>query len=118
MIVVQIINFNLKNMEANEYEAVCENLAESFAIVPGLLAKYWLSDSANNTFGGVYIWEDRAAIEDFSKSKLYKAVATHPNLINITSEVFDILENPTKLTRGLKIVDLLKQQEAIRHLLK
>ncbi len=55
MLVVQVINYNVSGMSEQEYDQTCDNLAESFAAVPGLLAKFWLSDRSNNTFG-VFIY--------------------------------------------------------------
>jgi hypothetical protein len=113
MLVVQVINFNLSGMSEQEYRQTCDNLAESFAAVPGLLAKFWLSDSSNNTFGGVYLWENRSVYESFTQSELFNAVATHPNLVNISSKVFDVLDKPTRVTRGFEVVHALEQARAV-----
>ncbi len=113
MIVVQIINFNLSGMSETEYEQTCDNLAGSFAEVPGLLAKYWLSDRANNSYGGVYLWEDRTSLERFTRSELFNSVATHPNLVNISSQVFDVLEGPTRVTRGFDAVSAIEKARAV-----
>ena len=97
---IQIVNFNLHNMTAAEFEKLCSGFAPQFINVPGLVSKVWLSDAASNTFGGVYTWKDRAAFEAYTRSDLFKAVASHPNLANITSRGFDVLEEPTRQTRG------------------
>lgn len=98
---IQIINFNLKDVGEEGYRNLCDQLAPSFANLPGLISKVWLADSASNTYGGVYVWRDREAMVDFTKTDLFNAVATHPNLANITSKDFAILEGPTRVTRGL-----------------
>jgi hypothetical protein len=64
-------------------------------------AKVWLADSATNTYGGVYIWEDRPAMENYARSDLFKTVLSHPNFTAISSRDFDVLEQPTAVTRGL-----------------
>ncbi len=102
---IQIINFNLNGMSEQDYRNTCQKLADSFASVPDLLAKFWLSDSSGNTYGGVYLWEDKSAMEEFGKSELFNLVATHPNLVNISSKGFEVLEEPTRVTRGFKAVD-------------
>ena len=58
---VQIINFQLKDLSETDYAAVCNDLAPVFAEVPGLLAKVWLANSTTQTYGGVYLWQDRKA---------------------------------------------------------
>ena len=75
-------------------------VAPAFAGVPGLLSKVWLADPSTGTYGGVYFWSDRKAMEDYTKTDLFNMVATHPNLTNITSKDFDVMDAPTKVTRG------------------
>ncbi len=98
---IQIINFNLKDISEEEYRNLCDQLAPTFADLPGLVSKAWLTDPASNTYGGVYVWRDREAMVDFTKTELFNAVATHPNLANITSKDFAVLEEPSRVTRGL-----------------
>ena len=98
---IQIVNFNLKEMSEAEFRQLCDELAPTFAAVPGLQSKVWLADPATNTYGGVYTWQDRQAMQNYVQSDLFKAVATHPNFINITAKEFGVLEGPTRVTRGL-----------------
>ena len=97
---VQIINFNLKDATEEAYRAICDDLAPVFGAMPGLLSKVWLADAATNTYGGVYLWEDRVAMETYIDSDVFAAVGAHPNLTNITARDFDVLEAPTHVTRG------------------
>jgi quinol monooxygenase YgiN len=98
---IQIVNFNLSNTTPAEFEKLCRELAPQFAALPGLISKVWLADPASNTFGGVYTWQDRAAYEAYTRTELFRGVASHPNLSNVASHGFDILEEPTRQTRGL-----------------
>lgn len=96
---IQIVNFNLKDLDHDGYVAMCKELAPAFGQVPGLISKTWLSDPDTNTYGGVYVWRDRAAMEAFGRSELFAAVASHPNLANLTSRDFGTLEAPGAVTR-------------------
>jgi len=98
---IQIVNFNLSNTTPVEFEKLCRALAPQFAALPGLISKVWLADPASNTFGGVYTWQDHAAYEAYTRSELFRGVASHPNLSKFASHGFDILEEPTRQTRGL-----------------
>ena len=80
---------------------MCDEVAPAFAEVPGLVSKVWLANRVANTYGGVYTWASREAMEEFSKSELSTALATNPNLVDITSADFDVFEEPTRVTRGL-----------------
>ena len=98
----QIVNFNLEGMSYAGFLQACdEQFAPAFANVPGLPYKLWLSDPASNTYGGVYAWRDRQAMQDYMASDLFKAVASNPSFANITSQDYDILEGPSRVTHGL-----------------
>ena len=101
---VQIVSFQLKDMTGDQYRAMCDELAPAFAEAPGLVSKVWLADPVANTFGGIYLWEHHAAFDAFTKSDLFNAVATHPKFTGITSRDFEVLDGPTKVTRGMAAV--------------
>ena len=99
---IQIINFNLEGISRDEYEKVCEGLAGDFAALPGLVSKHWLANEENNTYGGVYTWENEQAMETFAKSELFtNAVKNNPNFVNLSVKDFGILDGPSKIT-GMK----------------
>ena len=101
---IQVLNFNLKEMSEGEFLKMCDELAPAFASIPGLISKVWLTDTARNTYGGVLTWRDRHAMEAFTKSDLFHAVATNPHLANLNSKDFGVLEGPTRVTHGLVAV--------------
>jgi heme-degrading monooxygenase HmoA len=98
---VQIVNFHLEGVSEADFLAHADEVAPVFAEVPGLISKVWLANPTTNTYGAVYTWVGREAMEEYAKSDLFKAVATNPNLAGITSTDFDVLEKPTSVTRGL-----------------
>jgi Putative mono-oxygenase ydhR len=98
---VQIVSFRLKGLGEQDYAKLCDDLAPTFAGLPGLATKVWLANRDTGTFGGVYLWEDRQAMERYTKTDLFAAVATHPNLSDVVSHDFAVLEAPTRVTRGL-----------------
>ena len=98
---IQIVNFNLNDVSRQDYEKSCKEIAQAFADLSGLQSKYWLADEANNIYGGVYLWESREAMQSYLESDLFKQVATNPAFKNISSKDFEVLEGPTKTTRGL-----------------
>ena len=100
---VQVVTYGLRHATQEDYLAICRELAPLFAKVPGLATKYWLADPATNTYGGVYVWINRAAMEANMAGELAASVMAHPNLEDITSNDFSILEAPTRVTRGLPL---------------
>jgi heme-degrading monooxygenase HmoA len=101
---IQVINFHLENLDDAAYRVLCDEVAPAFAEVPGLLSKVWLANPSTNTYGGVYAWASREAMEEFSKSELFGAVATNTSFADVSSVDFDVLEDPTSVTRGLAAV--------------
>jgi len=97
---IQIINFRLTGVSEADYAGLCDNIAPSYAAVPGLVRKIWLANSATGTYGGVYVWRDKQSMEEFAETDLYKSVATHPNLKDFSSADFDVLLGPTEVTNG------------------
>src|SRR5262245_14087607 len=98
---VQIVNFQLNGIDDAQYRGACEEEAPGFAAIVGLLSKVWLADQSTNTYGGVYIWRDRQAMQSFVDGDLFRAVGADPHLTNVMSRDFSVLEAPTSVTRGL-----------------
>lgn len=102
---VQIIQFTLRDMDEDGYRAACAQLAPAFAELPGLLAKVWLADPETNTYGGVYLFEDRAAMEGYAGSELFRTVAAVPHFEDITSRDFAVYEDLTRVTQpGVEVL--------------
>jgi len=101
---IQIVNFNLKGLSDQEFRKFGEETAATFAALPGLISKVYLADPATNTYGGVYTWRSRADMENYLKTDLYKGLVNHPNLENVTSRDFGVIEAPTRIARGLVAV--------------
>jgi len=100
---IQIVNFNLTDITAKEYEDICGQVAGAFAMVPGLLSKVWLADPTTNTFGGVYIFRDEQALRAYKATGLFQNVVQNSHLANITIREFGVLEGPTRVTNGFPL---------------
>jgi len=98
---VQIINFNLDGLSHQDYSNACDEIAQTFADLPGLISKHWLTNEETNTYGGVYFWETKEAMQDYLASEVFAQVANNLSFSNATSKDFGVLEGPTKTTRGI-----------------
>ena len=94
---VQIVTYNLNGVSEQDYIDIAHQVAAQFASMPGLQAKLWLENSQSNAFGAVYFWDDREAMERFTRSDLFEA--TYPGFANVVSEGYGIYEHLTKLTQ-------------------
>jgi hypothetical protein len=100
--VVQIVQFQLAGIAPADYEAHAERIAPEFARMPGLIAKAWLADPAEGTYGGVYLWTDRAAAEAYAEGELFATARRNPAFVGFDSSILDTLAAPTEVTtRGL-----------------
>ena len=101
----QLITYQLKDISQAEYlKQMVEPDAPIIAEVKGLISKVWLADEEKNAFGGFYLWEDKTALENFMHSDLVKAVVSRPFLKNVSSVDYEVNQNASMVTRGLKSV--------------
>ena len=98
---ILVITFQLEGLSTGEFYGLCDELAPAWAKVPGLVSKVWLDSPETNTFGGIYTWESKQAMDDYLRSELFAAVANHPNFANATAKDYGVIEAPTRVTRGL-----------------
>ena len=97
---VQVINFNLEGITRDDFIGIADEVAPSFAQLPGLISKAWLSDEAANTYGGVYYWASQQDCEAYRASELYaQALANNPNFTNLSDKGFHVLGAPSQVTR-------------------
>ena len=93
-----IVNFNLQGIERDQYEEACNGLASTFAAIDGLISKHWLANEDTNTYGGVYVWKDLEAMNNFKASEIFQQVGSNPAFANITVTDFGILDEPSAVT--------------------
>lgn len=98
---ILIVNFSLDGIDETGYRSLCDHVAPAFAAVPGLASKVWLADSDTGTYGGVYTFTTSADADAFVASELFADVGATPGLAGISVRRFDVLEEPTAVTRGL-----------------
>ena len=93
------INFRL-NVPCAEYEEIAASLAGEFSQLPGLIWKIWLIDGPGKEAGGVYLFQDEAALQAYLDGPLAAAVMAHPALSDITARPYAVMEDCTAVTRG------------------
>src|SRR5215831_17542388 len=99
----QLITYQLQDISQAEYlKQMVEPDAPILADVNGLLSKVWLTDIENNTFGGFYLWQSKTAMKDFMNSDLVRAVVSRPFVKNVSSVDYEVNQNASLITRGLK----------------
>ena len=102
---VQIVTYRLEDVSDPEFIAANRDFADMMAAVPGLIAKVWLKDAEGSTHGGVYLWEDRQACQNFIAGELWGGVLEDQTVMDLTSHDYTVNDELTKVTQpGLKLL--------------
>ena len=94
----QILQINYKlNGPRAEYEK--ENLpyAQPIADIPGLRWKVWIINEAQSEAGGIYLFDNHAAVQAFLGGPIIAEMKGDPTL---SIKAFDVIEELTAITRG------------------
>jgi hypothetical protein len=94
---IRIVTFGL-NISADAYTAHALHVAPHFTAWSGLLAKWWLADTASDTFGGVYLFASQEDADHSRQTELFRDMFTNPALKDITVREYDVLDAPTTIT--------------------
>ena len=97
---IQVVTFRLDGIDDAAYQAHAEQKAPVFAALPGLRAKIWLANQQANTYGGIYRWDDVAAMRSYQGGKIFQGLQADPHMIDVAVSDFPVLAGPTKVTRG------------------
>jgi Putative mono-oxygenase ydhR len=100
---IQIVTFQLDGLEPDAYRAHAEAVAPAFTQIPGLRAKAWLASPSTNTYGGVYAWARREAMEAYISGPIFGALLATPGIADVVTRDFEVIEPPTEITRRRRI---------------
>jgi len=98
---IQVITFKLNGIDDASYQAHAQQNAPVFATLPGLRAKIWLANQQAGTYGGIYTWDDVAAMKAYQGGKIFQGLQANPHMTDVTVRDFSVLAGPTKVTRGV-----------------
>jgi len=93
------INFKL-NVPTAEYHRICESIAQAIADVPGLRWKVWLLNEQEKEAGGIYLFQDERALNNYLSGPIVTQIKSHPALQELSAKRFDVMEEVTAMTRG------------------
>lgn len=94
----RIVTFRLAGLTAANYKDHAATVAPAFTTWPGLLAKVWIADDDAGTYGGIYLFADRASADRSRDTDLFRSMATNPAFVELSVREFDVLDEPTAIT--------------------
>jgi len=97
----RILQLNFKfNVSPAEYEQAVSPLASEIAAVAGLRWKVWIMNDAESEAGGIYLFDDEAAVNAYLEGPIAAQVTSHPALSDFSVKQFDVMDDQTAITRG------------------
>jgi hypothetical protein len=97
----RILNVIFKfNVTGDEYTDAVQPLVDDVAKVPGLQWKIWILNESESQAGGIHLFEDEAACNNYLESPLVGIITSHPALSDFDVKQFDVMADETAATRG------------------
>lgn len=93
------VNFTFSGSRSG-YEATTLPMAGQLAGMPGLNWKVWLMNEARQEAGGIYLFANADAAQDFTP-QLEAMLRSDPSFSAVSIKQFDVLEAHSIVTRGL-----------------
>jgi hypothetical protein len=93
------INYKLSSSVAS-FMKEANPVADALAAVAGLRWKIWLVNEAEQEGGGIYLFDDTAALAAFLEGPIVARLKAHPAMREVQIKQFDAWEELTKATRG------------------
>ena len=93
------INYKLSG-SVSSFMKESKPVADALMAVAGLRWKIWLVNEAEQEGGGIYLFDDSAAVETFLTGPIVAKLKSHSAIRSVQIKQFDAWEELTKVTRG------------------
>ena len=88
-----------------QFTAATAEHAPVFAELDGLLAKTWIADPESGTYGGIYLFRDRTALDAYLESDLFESILAEPSFEGPSWRRYQVLDELTARTQpGIQII--------------
>ena len=88
-----------------QFPAATAEHAPLFAELDGLLAKIWIANPESGTYGGIYLFRDRTALDAYLESDLFESIRSEPSFEGTSWRCYQVLDELTARTQpGIQIV--------------
>ena len=97
----KILQINYRfGIPAADFSRALLPVAQPISETPGLQWKIWLMNEAEAEAGGIYLFEDEAAVKAYLGGPIVSALKANPNVSDIRVKIFDVSEAHSLVTRG------------------
>lgn len=102
---IQIVTYRIGNVSESDFVEANQEFAEMMAAVPGLVARVWLRGPDEDGYGGLYLWQDRDAYDNFLAGHLWAEVVSDESLLDFATHDFEVMDDLTRMTQpGLQLL--------------
>lgn len=95
---ILVVTYNCR-LSRQEFQDTIGADASDLAAFPGLQWKIWVVDEEGEAYGGVHLFDDQASVDAYLRDVI-GALAEHPAIHGVETRVFDIMADPSLVTRA------------------
>jgi len=97
----RVLQINFKfGAPAEELKKGFTHVVNEIAAVKGLRWKIWIMNEQTQEAGGLYLFDDRDAVEAYLEGPIAAGLKSNPALSEISFKQFNVVEDLTAITRG------------------
>jgi hypothetical protein len=97
----QLLQINFKfDGSGEELAKAFLPVAQPIADLPGLKWKVWCWNDDERECAGEYLFEDEKSVQAYIGGPIVEQVKAHRSISELSAKVFDVMEEPTAITRG------------------
>jgi hypothetical protein len=101
MAVIVQINYRRPDMPKPQWEQrYTDELARKFLDVGGLQWKIWLDDDATQGCGGIYLFADRKAAQEYVDGPIVASMKANQALSDLSIRIFDVRARMSEITHA------------------
>lgn len=78
-----------------------DQAAPFLAATEGLVWKVWSLDRDTGQANGTYLFKSRAHVDFYLSEILPQGLGQDPSIVDIRSQIYDVLEQPSRITRAV-----------------
>ena len=98
---ILVINFTA-DATPEQFDALAHEDAPIFAGIEGLVHKHFIYNHQEKTYGGVYMFENKAALDAYMSGDIYKSVLENPHWSNHLVRHYEVHAEASNIQNKLK----------------
>jgi hypothetical protein len=98
---ILVINFNAETTPDQFNDLVKED-APIFAAIDGLIHKNFIFNHEKKTYGGVYMFESKSALNAYLDSDIYKSIIENPDWSNHLIRHYEVHSEASEIQNMIK----------------